>query len=200
VADVVISYAREDLKVAVGIAAGLEADGLDVWWDRELIAGEDFDEAIERELRLAGCVLVLWSNTSVHSDWVRSEASLAVEREVLVPVFVEKVGLPLEFRLKHTLDLATWGGDPEAEEFVALRRDVAARLGRGGELTGDDLEADEPARPRTNFPIVKFAIAVGIVVVGLPTLVLAPIPRAGALMLALILMLALVLAFRGRTS
>ena len=97
-ADVFISYAHEDRDAAQRIAAVLGAAGYSVWWDREILGGETFDETIERELEVAGSVIVLWSGHSVPSNWVRSEAAAAVERGVLVPVFIEKVKLPLEFR------------------------------------------------------------------------------------------------------
>lgn len=53
-ADVFISYAREDRARAKRLAGALEARGLSVWWDREILAGQAFDEVIEAELRKAG--------------------------------------------------------------------------------------------------------------------------------------------------
>src|SRR6266545_2454515 len=131
-ADVFISYARENLAMAESVANALAADGYSVWWDREILAGESFDQVIEHELDQAGCVIVLWSQDSASSEWVRSEAAAAAERGVLVPAFIEQVRLPLEFRRKHTLDLTSWNGDRNAPELAPLRRALEARL-RGDE-------------------------------------------------------------------
>lgn len=63
-ADVFISYAREDRDTAQRIANALETQRYTVWWDREILAGDQFDEVIERELDLAKSVIVLWSNSN----------------------------------------------------------------------------------------------------------------------------------------
>jgi hypothetical protein len=46
-----------------------------VWWDRKSAAGQAFDEAIERELEAAKCIIVLWSQASIDSEWVKNEAA-----------------------------------------------------------------------------------------------------------------------------
>jgi hypothetical protein len=127
-ADIFVSYARKYRDTAQRLASALEAVGHSVWWDREIRGGENFDEAIERELDLASVVIVLWSKQSASSNWVRSEAAAAAERGVLVPVFIEQVKLPLEFRRKQTIDLTSWRGDPGAYEFGLIRQAMATHL------------------------------------------------------------------------
>jgi hypothetical protein len=134
-ADVFISYAREDRDTAQRIAKALEAQQYTVWWDREILAGDQFDEVIERELDLAKSVVVLWSKNSVSSNWVRSEAAAASERNVLIPAFIEEAKLPLEFRRKQTIDLIGWQGDPESPPFESIRLAIASRLHQGAPST-----------------------------------------------------------------
>jgi len=66
-ADVFISYAREDAESARSFAEGFQSTGLSVWRDDALRSGEVFDESIERALREAKAVVVLWSPHSVAS-------------------------------------------------------------------------------------------------------------------------------------
>ena len=128
--DVFLSYANEDRERAATLARSLEAAGWSVWWDRKIVAGHAFDEAIERELETAKSVVVLWSRSSVTSEWVKNEAAAAAERDVLVPASIERVRLPLEFRRKQTVDLADWTGDTPHEGFQALCAGIADRVGR----------------------------------------------------------------------
>ena len=127
-ANIFISYANEDRERAGRLARVLESCGWSVWWDRKIIAGQTFDEAIERELEAAKCVIVLWSEKSIGSEWVKNEAAVAAERDVLVPVLIDRVKLPLEFRRRQTADLVGWDGDFGHEGFQALRDGVAAKV------------------------------------------------------------------------
>ena len=45
--DVFLSYSSSDREAARRFADGLAGEGLTVWWDAALRAGETFDEVIE---------------------------------------------------------------------------------------------------------------------------------------------------------
>jgi len=124
--DVFISYAREDRDRARLLADALQDRGWSVWWDRKIVAGQAFDQTIEQQLETASSVVVLWSAHSISSEWVRNEAGLASEREVLVPALIENVKQPLEFRRRQAADLTRWTGDPADPEFQALCDGIAA--------------------------------------------------------------------------
>jgi hypothetical protein len=66
-----LSYARHDIKRAETLAELLEANGQTVWWDRQMIAGDNIRRVIREEIEKAKVVIVLWSPISVESDWVR---------------------------------------------------------------------------------------------------------------------------------
>ena len=140
--DVFISYANQDRARAQMLAKALEARGLSVWWDREIVAGEIYDEVIEHELESAKSVVVLWSKHSVLSEWVKNEAAEAVQHGTLVPARIDDVKAPLEFRRKQTVDLVDWNGDPEHTGFAALWRGVSATIAR-----------QLPPRPAVSQPI-----------------------------------------------
>ncbi|HEX2310554.1 MAG TPA: TIR domain-containing protein [Vicinamibacterales bacterium] len=119
-ADIFVSYATEDRERARTVAQALEERGWDVWWDREIPLGRLYDDAIEQALAAARCAIVLWSRTSVASEWVRSEASEAKRRGILVPVFLDTIEPPLAFRLLQGADLAAWEPGTPHEEFDKL--------------------------------------------------------------------------------
>ncbi len=100
--DVFLSYAREDLELAKKLAVLLEANGLDVWWDRRLVSGEAINATIEKAIDDARAVIVLWSPNSIASRWVNGEAETAAEAGKLLPVKIAECRLPLNFRSLHT--------------------------------------------------------------------------------------------------
>ena len=64
-ADIFVSYAREDIERAARIGEFLAARGFSVWWDRELTAGDRFATVVQDALAQAKAVVVLWSKNSV---------------------------------------------------------------------------------------------------------------------------------------
>lgn len=64
----------------MALARDIEAAGWSVWWDPEIRAGENHRDVILRELDAAKAVLVIWTQHSVKSEWVISEASRAMRK------------------------------------------------------------------------------------------------------------------------
>lgn len=130
-ADLFISYAREDRDTAQSLALALEQAGLTVWWDRRIAGGSDFTRVIAESLAGARLVLVLWSEISVQSSFVRDESSRARDAGKLLPVRIEEVQLPLGFGQIHTLDLLDWDGDTDDPAWQALLAEIRHLLEGG---------------------------------------------------------------------
>jgi len=126
-ADVFISYAREDEPKARQLADALTARRWEVWWDNDITPGEQFSPVIQRQLEQASCVIVLWSRASIDSEYVRDEATDAKERGALVPALIDGVRPPLGFRQRQLVDLTAWTGDVGDREYLSLI-DAVARL------------------------------------------------------------------------
>jgi adenylate cyclase len=147
-ADVFISYARSDKALVAPLVTAIEAQGWTVWWDPEIDAGQQFDDQIERELKAAKAVLVVWTPTSAASRWVRGEAREAADRGTLVPVRFAGASLPMDVRAIHTTDLDGWGEDPKSAAFQALLRSLGAMIARQGATQpgiADTVPASSPA-------------------------------------------------------
>jgi hypothetical protein len=127
VADVFLSYAREDLSRATMLASALESRGLSVWWDRRIPAGLDFADYIEKQAQAAHCIVVLWSKASRASRFVKDEAAIGLSSNRLVPVLIESgVQQPMGFRQVQAADLGDWNGRPDSEAFESLVASIRA--------------------------------------------------------------------------
>jgi hypothetical protein len=123
VADVFISYAKEDRAKAQELASFLSEQGRSVFWDRTIVPGEDFSIRIAAEIDAASCVLVLWSAHAIASNWVIDEADVALRMHKLVPALIEPVLPPMGLRRIQTADLSavSWdrlAADPAATELL----------------------------------------------------------------------------------
>lgn len=92
------SYSREDEeylnKLRTGLR-GLERHGLiELWHDRMIVPGSEWDEAINKELEAADVILLLVSPTFMASDYAfEEEFARAVERHergeaLVIPIIV----------------------------------------------------------------------------------------------------------------
>lgn len=143
--DIFISYSREERPAARHFAESFAGEGFSVWWDAVLRSGQTFDEVIEKELRAAKAVVVLWSPRSVASRWVRAEATLADRGNKLVPVIIESCNLPIIFELTHAADLADWTGDTSDSRWQILVSDLRRLVGGDYEVAGALAKPPEPA-------------------------------------------------------
>jgi hypothetical protein len=131
--DIFLSYARHDRATARVVAECLVDEGFTVWWDASLHSGETFDEVIERNLREAKAVVVLWSPRSVASRWVRAEATIADRRDKLAPAIIEPCDLPIIFELKHATDLSHWTGDMSDAQWQRFVQDLQRLVDANGQ-------------------------------------------------------------------
>jgi adenylate cyclase len=127
--DIFLSYSRQDKPRVAPMVAALEAKGWDVWWDMALVPGEEFDNVTAAALERARAVVVVWTPVSVASRWVRGEARVGADRNVLVPVRFEQALLPIDLRAIQTTDFDDWGGDPQSGPFQTLQQSLLAMLG-----------------------------------------------------------------------
>jgi hypothetical protein len=105
VADVFISYSQQSANSAEALAKALAAEGLDVWWDTRLTAGQRFDDVIRGELEQADAAIVIWSHASIISSYVKMEAGFAYGLDKLITVRTPDLApedIPEPFRSFHT--------------------------------------------------------------------------------------------------
>jgi hypothetical protein len=112
-----VSYSHADEKFRAELVKQLEIlrqeNVLVSWQDRELVAGQEFDGAIKKELQAANLVLLLVSADFLNSKYVR---------EVEIPRAMERQEVGEAQVIPVILDETNWQGQPFAR-LTALPRD-----------------------------------------------------------------------------
>jgi TIR domain-containing protein len=172
-ADIFLSYAREDQQRASLLADALAAHGWSVWWDRQIPHGHDFNTYIQQQLDTARCIVVLWSNASLDSKFVRDEAAEGLNGR-LVPVLIEAVRQPLGFRQLQAANLSGWDGRSTDEEWDRLVESITSIVppspapALADSPTIDAARRERPTgRTRLSFPTLAAFIAGVIIAVAL---------------------------------
>jgi hypothetical protein len=151
-ADVFLSYAREDSARAEQVAQGLQQAGLEVFWDNEIPPGATWADHIEQKLGQCKALIVLWSEHSTKSQWVREEARMGRDKGVLIPVLIDASQPPFGFGEVQAANLANWAGaadDPNWRRFV----DAVSRFAQGAaKPVQAPAPAPMPSAPRTAPP------------------------------------------------
>lgn len=134
--------------MAKKLSVALERYGWSVWWDSHIRVGEHFDDVIEEALRDAKCVIVLWSKKSVNSQYVRDEATYALNREKLIPVTIEDVDPPFRFTGLQTAQLRGWDGSDTFPEFLKIVDEIRSKIdSQHRVVTVEKLTHDVEAKP-----------------------------------------------------
>ncbi len=156
---VFLSYSRADQARAAQLADALSQAGLTVWWDSLIEGGASFAKSIEAALLASDAVVVLWSATSVASDWVLDEAAHGRDLHKLVPLSIDGTLPPLGFRQYQAIALPASSldrADPtavaavvRAVQAIASGAPAPARAGTGtGTGTGTPAAPVQTSRRR----------------------------------------------------
>jgi formylglycine-generating enzyme required for sulfatase activity len=160
-ATVFISYAREDLERVRPLVGAIEGAGWSVFWDRKIPPGMTWRQYIGTALDNAKCVIVVWSRSSVESDWVIEEADDGRQRKILVPITIEDVKPPLGFRTFQLEDFSSWKGDPQHSGAKRLLMSIER-------ITGEHLQTSLKKEENVEAPSDFFTNSLGMEFVLVP--------------------------------
>lgn len=132
-----VSYSHSDKDFAHRLATRLVADKANVWVDEwELHVGDSITRKIEDALEDASALIVVLSQASVESEWVRRELSAGLIREleerrvVVLPVLLEDCEIPLFLRDKKYADFRDSYDEGWKDVKEAVARVTSEGLGR----------------------------------------------------------------------
>ncbi len=131
-ADVFVSYKREDRRRIEQLSQALGDLGLSVWFDYSIDVGEDWAKRIQRELDEAKAIIVCWTPEACKSDWVKHEASIGAQRDNLVPLILKACKPPALYAAYQTADLTDWDGAPTDRRFLTLLSPLERLTGHRG--------------------------------------------------------------------
>jgi len=148
---VFISYSHQDAGVCERIAACMEKkEELSVWYDKGLIAGEEYRRRIASTIRASDYFVVLLSQKSVLSEWVLDEVEYAKKlHKKILPILIEEIELPenLDMILQryHSLfwHLRTSDSQFENELYVSMLRRPTENEGKSLVGNGNELSETE---------------------------------------------------------
>ena len=168
-ANIFLSYCREDQAAAKAIAKLLEGAGHAVWWDHQIVSGHEFSSEIEAALERADLVLVAWSEASVRSPWVRDEAAIGRDSGRLLPILLDAQQPPMGFRQFQAFDLSKWNRRSTrgaAEAFVAAidarLSDSPEKLSLGGPETSQASKKPFYGNHKSLFALTAITILIAI--------------------------------------
>ena len=122
-----ISYSSKDVKIAESIQEYLKHDGFDVWRDKSKIRS-DWSKEIAYALSRQDVALILWSEDSSNSQWVKNEwiTARALGKPIILVVIAALDRLPEELVpvdqdnawIRHNMTLM--GSDPTSK-IITIR-------------------------------------------------------------------------------
>lgn len=130
--DIFVSYAQADQHRVGPLVQLLERHGWRVFWDREIRPGQQWADFIESTLKSSKVAIVVWSDASTRSEWVKAEAMRARELGIIIPVRIDNSAIPMPFGIIQTADINLSGKlDPGTHVVRQFLETVAARLMHG---------------------------------------------------------------------
>lgn len=129
-ADVFISYSRDDLDTVSKIAAAVKEAGYDLWWDKDLPPHLSYTEVIQEKIGGAKAVIVVWSDAASKSEWVRAEADMARNQNKLVQTSIDDGMPPLPFNQIQYASLSDWQGEDDHPAWNKVLLSLADLVGR----------------------------------------------------------------------
>ncbi|HST37801.1 MAG TPA: toll/interleukin-1 receptor domain-containing protein [Allosphingosinicella sp.] len=125
-ADVFISYSRDNEAVVRGLAEAVVREGYSVWWDEALPPHLSYSDVITGEIDAAKAVIVVWSEKAIPSEWVRAEADLARNQKKLVQTSIDGRMPPMPFNQLHFVSIGDWRGEADHPGWTRVKESLAA--------------------------------------------------------------------------
>lgn len=175
--DVFVSYAHADQRRVDELIRQLQQEAIDVWWDRHLPTGRNWDDELESAMVAAPTILIVWSEAARASDEVKDEAFFARKLRKALPARLQAVELPYRLDRIQRVELP----DEPVQRCPDWPRLVEALRERRGMVfvEGTSLQLNSPPPARVDRDVLlstwpALCVAAGLAVAGLGQATLGP--------------------------
>ncbi|RMA64285.1 toll/interleukin-1 receptor domain-containing protein [Ulvibacter antarcticus] len=105
-----VSYSRADTEYVSKLVVDLRAKGFDVWFDKNIVGGNEWDNTLEAEIQKSDVMVLILSAASVASENVKDEMSYAMSLDKSVnPIKIEECTIPMRLARKQYTDFTVMG-------------------------------------------------------------------------------------------
>lgn len=163
-ADVFISYSRENEAAVRGLAGAVSGEGYSVWWDDALPPHLSYSDVITGEIGKAKAVIVVWSEKAIASEWVRAEADLARNQKKLVQTSIDGRMPPMPFNQLHFVSIGDWRGEAGHPGWARVKESLASLC--RGEIVQPAYTFPSTPPPRPAPPAGNPALRLALLLVG----------------------------------
>lgn len=143
--DVYLSYPRAQGELANRIVSKLKASGLRVWWDRDLVPGDDWKAVGEMALTWSAALVVIIDGPL--RDWQRAEVEGALTRKIrVIPLLAPGLSfqdLPESLRRVTAILLDTEGFDAQLNDLTDT---ITGALARRSEANDAPVLPEDPQK------------------------------------------------------
>lgn len=105
-----ISYEKDDRDIAIQIIERLQSESIEPWWDEKLsLVSDELTNDIKGAILNSQCFLVIWTENSVHSTWLRDENLILHDdengRHKIVALAINEPLIPSPFNTNQVLNV-----------------------------------------------------------------------------------------------
>jgi hypothetical protein len=168
-ADVFISYSRENQAVVRLLADAVRREGYSLWWDDELPPHRSYGDVITEQIGTAKAAIVVWSQSAAASEWVRAEADVARNQKKLIQASIDGHMPPLPFNQIQFASIGDWKGEPDHPGWRKIRESLAALCGAATNPPAYPMPAAPPPAPRAA-PHKWNGVLIGLIVLSVVTI------------------------------
>jgi hypothetical protein len=127
---VFVSHASADVEKVKDICAKLNEHNIQLWASfKDIPPGAKWDQAIQDALEASSHVLVIASQTSINSSYVRTEIEYALDNDkIVIPILIEDLKLPLRWHTLQYFDYAKGGNESLIQLAEFLPKNTVKRF------------------------------------------------------------------------
>ena len=162
-----LSYSRADLDYIATLVDALREKGADIWFDKNIRTGEQWDNTLEEQIKAADVFLIVMSKTSVASNNVKDEMSYAKSLgKIISPILIEPCEVPMRLARHQYIDFTQdfdWAVNKLMEDLDTAEIEIPGTIPTQKTTSGGSRVPISPAfmkKPKAIWYVLSGAIGI----------------------------------------